>query len=76
MKLFYCLVFFIIGLVFGSFYNVLGTRIPNGESIIKPRSHCEKCGHILKWYELIPLFSFIFLKGKCRKCKTKLSWRL
>ena len=58
----------------GSFYNVLGLRIVKKESIIKPKSHCEKCGHVLSWYELIPIFSFIFLKGKCRDCKTKLSF--
>ena len=57
----------------GSFYNVLGLRVANHESIIKPRSHCEKCGHVLSWYEMIPIFSFIFLKGKCRNCKNKLS---
>ena len=58
----------------GSFYNVLGLRIVKKESIVKPKSHCEKCGHILSWYELIPIFSFIFLKGRCRNCKTKLSF--
>ncbi len=58
----------------GSFYNVLGLRIVKKESIIKPKSHCEKCGHILSWYELIPIFSFIFLKGRCHNCKTKLSF--
>ena len=58
----------------GSFYNVLGLRIVKRESIIKPKSHCEKCGHVLSWYELIPIFSYIFLKGRCRNCKTKLSF--
>ena len=58
----------------GSFYNALGLRVINKESIIKPRSHCDKCGHVLSWYELIPVLSFIFLKGKCRNCKTKLSF--
>ena len=58
----------------GSFYNVLGLRVVNKESIIKPRSHCDKCGHVLAWYEMIPILSFLFLKGRCRNCKTKLSW--
>ena len=58
----------------GSFYNVLGLRVVRKESIVKPKSHCEKCGHVLSWYELIPIFSFIFLKGRCRNCKTKLSY--
>ena len=69
----YVVCFFILGTVMGSFYNVLGLRVVKKESIIKPKSHCEKCGHVLAWYELIPIFSFIFLKGKCKNCKTKLS---
>lgn len=73
MNTLYLIFFFIIGMVLGSFYNVLGLRIPNHQSIIKPHSHCEKCGHILKWYELIPVLSFLFQKGKCRSCQTKLS---
>ena len=74
MEVMYLISFFLIGAVLGSFYNVLGSRIPKGESIVKPRSHCEKCGHILKWYELIPVFSFLFQRGRCSKCKVKLSW--
>ena len=74
MEVVYLIIFYIIGAVLGSFYNVLGLRVVKGESIIKPRSHCEKCGHILKWYEMIPIFSFIFQKGRCKNCKTKLSW--
>ena len=73
MRVFYVIMFFIVGCIFGSFFNVLGLRIPNHQSIIKPGSHCEKCGHMLKWYELIPIFSYIFLHGKCHNCKTKLS---
>lgn len=65
--------FFIIGICLGSFYNVLGMRIPLKQSIIKPKSHCENCKHELKWYELIPILSFFIQKGKCRVCKTKLS---
>lgn len=74
MDVLYLGCFFVFGAVLGSFLNALATRIPKGESIIKPRSHCEKCGHMLCWYELIPILSFIFLKGKCQHCKTKLSW--
>ena len=73
MKTFYYIMFFIIGTIFGSFYNVVGTRIPKGLSITKPRSHCEYCNHTLSWYELIPVFSFIFLKGRCMECHHKLS---
>ena len=71
---FYYIAFFILGSVLGSFYNVLGLRIPNNESIVFPNSHCPTCGYELKWYELIPIFSFLFLKGKCSNCKQKISW--
>lgn len=67
------LIFFIAGLIFGSFYNVVGLRLPKKESIIFPASHCFKCNHKLSWYENIPLLSYIFLKGKCKTCKSKIS---
>ena len=54
---------FIIGAVLGSFYMVVGDRLPNNESIVVPRSHCSKCNHILSWYELIPIVSYIIQKG-------------
>ena len=66
-------VIFIIGLVFGSFFNVVGYRLPNNMSIIYPNSSCTNCGHRLKFYELIPVISYIFLKGKCKCCKKKIS---
>lgn len=65
---------FVIGAIFGSFYGVVGTRLPEGKSIVKPRSHCEKCGHILKWYENIPILSYIFLGGLCKKCKNSIGF--
>lgn len=65
---------FIIGTIMGSFFNVVGNRLSNNQSLIKPGSHCENCSHALKWYELIPLLSFLIQGGKCRKCHTKLSW--
>jgi len=64
---------FMFGLVMGSFYNVVGLRIPSGESIIKPGSHCPKCNHSLKWYENIPIISYLFLGGKCKECNCKIS---
>ena len=64
---------FLYGIVIGSFLNVCIYRIPKKESIVTVGSHCMKCGHQLKWYDLFPLFSFLFLKGKCRYCGTKLS---
>lgn len=68
------IILFIIGSVFGSFFYVVGTRLPKGESIVSPGSHCENCNHSLKWYELIPIISYIIQGGKCRKCKSKISF--
>ncbi len=65
---------FIIGTIMGSFFNVVAHRLSNNESIIKPGSHCESCQHLLKWYELIPIISFLVQGGRCRQCHTKLSW--
>lgn len=64
---------FLYGIVIGSFLNVVICRVPRKESLVKVRSHCEGCGYQLKWYDLVPLFSYIFLRGKCRKCKAKIS---
>lgn len=66
---------FIVGLFFGSFYNVVALRLSNNESIIFPGSHCLNCNHKLSWYELIPVFSYIGLKGRCKKCKAHISWQ-
>jgi len=74
MTIYYALVFFIFGLIFGSFYNVVGYRLPKKESLAFPSSHCTVCNHKLGPLELIPVFSFIFLGGKCKNCKTKISW--
>ena len=65
--------FFIAGTIFGSFYNVVGYRIPKGESILYPSSHCTKCNHKLGPLELIPILSYIFLGGKCKNCGDKIS---
>ena len=62
-----------IGLAVGSFLNVVIIRVPKGESISLPASHCVTCKHPLKWYHNIPLFSWIFLGGKCAFCKEKIS---
>ena len=70
----YIFIFFILGLILGSFYNVVGFRLPNNKEILgKEKSHCPKCKHILKWYELIPIISYIIQKGKCRECRSKIS---
>lgn len=67
------IVVFLYGITIGSFLNVLIYRLPKKENIVTTRSHCMSCGYQLKWYDLIPLFSYLALGGKCRKCKTKLS---
>ena len=64
---------FLYGIIIGSFLNVCIYRIPLGESISKQRSHCMSCGYQLGWYDLIPLFSWLMLGGKCRKCKASIS---
>ncbi|MBQ7136700.1 MAG: prepilin peptidase [Bacilli bacterium] len=69
----YIIFVWIIGCIFGSFFNVVGYRLPNELSIISPGSFCPKCEHKLKWYELIPIFSYLIQGGKCRKCKQKIS---
>lgn len=56
----------------GSFLNVLAVRLSNNESILYPRSHCHNCQHKLRWYELIPIVSYIIQGGKSRCCKTKI----
>ena len=67
-------VFFIFGAVLGSFYQVIGERLPKGESITSPKySYCPNCKKRLKWYELIPIFSYIIQFGKCRNCKKEIS---
>ena len=64
---------FLFGITVGSFLNVLIYRIPKKEDFVKERSHCMSCGYQLEWYDLIPLFSWLTLRGKCRKCKAKIS---
>ena len=64
---------FVLGIVLGSFYNVVGLRVPVKKSIVKPRSHCPNCGHELAWWELIPVFSYFFVKGRCYSCHVKIS---
>lgn len=73
METYYTVLAGIAGLVTGSFTNVCIYSIPKGEDFVKRRSHCMNCGAELKWYDLIPVISFLFLKGKCRYCKKKIS---
>ena len=65
----------VLGLLIGSFLNVVAWRVPRGESIVNPPSACPNCGHRLSWWENIPVLSFLALRAKCRSCKTPISWR-
>lgn len=67
------LIIFLYGIVIGSFLNVLIYRLPKKENIVTTRSHCMNCGYQLKWYDLVPIFSYLALGGRCRKCKTRIS---
>lgn len=64
---------FILGLILGSFYLVIATRLPKEEDVLLSRSHCDSCKKDLKWYNLIPVFSFIFQRGKCSYCHKNIS---
>jgi leader peptidase (prepilin peptidase)/N-methyltransferase len=66
---------FVLGAVIGSFLNVCIVRMPHEQSIVRPGSHCPKCKSPVKWYDNIPMLSYFFLGGKCRSCKTKISFR-
>ena len=73
MEYYYLVVFFILGSRMGSFYQVIGERLPKGESIVFPKySYCPNCMKRLKWYELIPIFSYLIQRGKCRTCKSEI----
>ena len=63
----------LFGAIFGSFLNVCILRLPSEQSVVRPRSRCPKCGYELKWYDNIPVLSWLILGGKCRGCKTPIS---
>ncbi len=73
MTIYFAIVFFILGLLFGSFYNVVAYRLPKKESIFFPSSHCVTCGHKLTALELIPVFSYLIQRGRCKNCREKIS---
>jgi leader peptidase (prepilin peptidase)/N-methyltransferase len=76
MEAFLIFLFFLLGLEIGSFLNVCIDRLPRGESIVKPPSHCEACGHRLTAKDLIPVFSYLWLRGRCRYCGTSIPGKL
>jgi leader peptidase (prepilin peptidase) / N-methyltransferase len=63
----------LFGLIFGSFLNVCIVRVPRGESVVTPGSHCPACGHSIRWYDNIPVVSYAFLRGRCRNCSQRIS---
>ncbi|WP_088187336.1 A24 family peptidase [Desulfosporosinus sp. FKA] len=65
----------ILGVIIGSFLNVVIYRVPKEESIVSPGSHCPKCGQALRAWELIPIISYLIQRGRCRSCRAKVSWR-
>jgi leader peptidase (prepilin peptidase)/N-methyltransferase len=66
---------FLLGLLFGSFLNVCISRIPRHESIVHPRSRCPQCSAAIRWYDNIPVLSWLLLRGRCRDCKQRIPWR-
>jgi len=74
MEMAYTIIIFLFGLVFGSFYNVVGLRVPRKESIVHPPSHCTNYQRRLTALDLVPVLSYLFLRGKCRGCGFKISW--
>ncbi len=72
MEIFFYIIIFMIGITFGSFYTLAVYRIPKGQDITHTHSYCPNCNHKLNLFDLIPVFSYIFLGGKCRYCKQKI----
>jgi leader peptidase (prepilin peptidase)/N-methyltransferase len=71
----YELAAFVVGLLFGSFLNVCISRLPTHESIVSPGSHCLSCGKPIRWYDNVPVLSWVLLRGRCRDCKRAIPWR-
>ena len=66
---------FVFGLVFGSFLNVCIYRLPREQSVVAPRSACPRCGHLIRWYDNVPVFSWLILRARCRDCGAPISPR-
>ena len=65
----------LLGACVGSFTNVVVWRLPRGESVVFPGSHCPKCGHAIRWHDNLPLLGWLLLRGRCRDCQAPISWR-
>lgn len=74
MEIYFLIVFLILGTVLGSFFNVVGLRVPKKITFTNDRSYCPKCNKTLRWYELVPVVSYVLQAGKCRSCKSKISF--
>ena len=72
---YFCAVAFLLGACMGSFLNCMAWRIVHGESVLRGRSHCDVCGHVLTARDLVPIVSFLAHRGRCRWCGAKLSAR-
>ena len=72
---FWTTVIFVFGCVVGSFLNVCIYRMPRGESIVHPPSHCPHCNYSIPWYLNSPLFTWVFLRGRCANCRAPISVR-
>ena len=66
---------FLVGLVIGSFLNVVIARVPDGRSIVHPPSACPTCGSSIRWYDNVPVLSWLWLRARCRICRARISWR-
>lgn len=73
MNILYLIIFFLLGLFMGSFYTVIGLRLPKREDFISNRSYCDNCKHTLSFIDMIPIVSFLLLRGKCRYCKKEIN---
>ncbi len=71
---YFALAGFGVGLLFGSFLNVCIARLPRHESVVRPRSRCLVCGHAVRWYDNVPVVSWLVLRGRCRDCGAGISW--
>src|SRR3954468_916297 len=72
---FWSVTFFVFGSMVGSFLNVCIHRMPRGESIVSPPSHCPHCQYSIPWYLNVPLFTWLYLRGKCANCRAPISVR-
>jgi leader peptidase (prepilin peptidase)/N-methyltransferase len=71
----FALIGFVLGLLFGSFLNVCIARVPRAESVVRPGSRCMSCGHAVRWFDNVPVVSWLVLRGRCRDCGERISWQ-